>query len=151
MAVVGEFGQVKREQDKARTGEVDTIVFFGETFTIADSVGFMPLMSFAHAASSGLDTNDMAGMKAMRDMLRDCLAEGEWPRFEECSTVNKADAELLMAVTAKVYEVVAARPTESPTGSPDGQSSATPSSNSSASLRASLGLVPVEQAMGLTG
>jgi len=55
--------------------EVRTVEFMGEEFAIADKIGLMPLMRFAHAAKSGLDSADLEGMAAMYDMLRQCIAD----------------------------------------------------------------------------
>lgn len=148
--IVGEFGAAKAEVKKAQ-GEPDQLTFYGETFTIADEVGVMPLLEFAAAADAGTDAGDLAGLAAMHALLRDCLAEGEWARFRAVARDNKADADTLLAVCSKVYEVISGRPTESPTGSAGGQSSPSPSSSPSSMRKAALGLVPVDQVTDLTG
>jgi hypothetical protein len=55
--------------------EVRRVEFLGSEFAIADKIGLMPLMRFAHAAKSGLDSADLEGMAAMYDMLRQCIAD----------------------------------------------------------------------------
>lgn len=55
--------------------EVRRVEFLGKEFAIASKIGLMPLMRFAHAAKSGLDSDDMEGMAAMYDMLRQCIAD----------------------------------------------------------------------------
>jgi hypothetical protein len=55
--------------------EVRHVEFLGKEFAIADKIGLMPLMRFAHAAQSGLDSNDMEGMAALYDMLRQSIAD----------------------------------------------------------------------------
>jgi len=55
--------------------EVRRVEFMGKEFAIANKIGLMPLMRFAHAAKSGLDSDDMEGMAAMYDMLRQCIAD----------------------------------------------------------------------------
>ena len=55
--------------------DVRTVEFMGVEFAIADKIGLMPLMRFAHAAKSGLDSADLEGMAAMYDMLRQCIAD----------------------------------------------------------------------------
>ncbi len=151
MAVVGEFGAARQELARKRSGEPDTIVFYGETFTLSDEVGGMPLLDFAAAAEAGTDAAEMQGLAAMHQLLRDCLVPEDWPRFHQLSIRQKVPTETLMEVCAAVYVAVSGRPTESPSGLPDGQSSTSPSSSTSASRREQLGLVPVEQVMGLTG
>lgn len=149
MGVVGEFGAARREADPNR--EPDQIRFYGELFAIADRVGLAPLADFAEAASAGVDSDTMEGLVAVKDMLRDCLAEGEFDRFWRCVKANRVNGEELVEVCGAVYAVIAARPTESPSDSSDGRSTTSPSSSPSSTRRAALGLVPVEQAMGLTG
>jgi hypothetical protein len=55
--------------------EVRRVEFLGKEFAIASKIGLMPLMRFAHAAKSGLDSDDMEGMAAMYDMLRQAIAD----------------------------------------------------------------------------
>lgn len=55
--------------------DVRHVEFLGKDFAIADKIGLMPLMRFAHAAKSGLDSDDMEGMAAMYDMLRQAIAD----------------------------------------------------------------------------
>jgi hypothetical protein len=55
--------------------EVRSVEFLGKDFAIATKIGLMPLMRFAHAAKSGLDSDDMEGMAAMYDMLRQAIAD----------------------------------------------------------------------------
>jgi hypothetical protein len=159
VANIGDFGAAVREVKKARSGDPDTFTFYGETFRIADEIGVMPLMEFAAAASSGLDSAEVEGMAAMYAMLADCLADeerdengklvrpAEFPRFRQVAKQHKADGDTLLAVCTRVYEVVSGRPTEQPSDSSDGQSSTSPSSSPSRARRDALGLVPVEQAL----
>jgi hypothetical protein len=105
----------------------------GARFRISDKVGLMPLMKFAHAANSGMDTSDMQALAAIYEMLRDCIYQGngipegedghdagDWARFEEHATVTKADAEDVMPVVQQTIELLTARPTRPPSGSSDG-------------------------------
>lgn len=55
--------------------EVRRVEFMGKEFAVASKIGLMPLMRFAHAAKSGLDSADLEGMAAMYDMLRQCIAD----------------------------------------------------------------------------
>ena len=145
--IVGEFGAARVALNRT---EPDTFVFFGETFTMADEVGTMPLLEFAAAADAGTDASEMAGLAAMHALLRDCLVDEDWSRFRAVAKKNKADAPVLLEVCTRVYEVISGRPTELPTGSAGGQSSSSPSSSPSAARKAALGLVPVDM-VDLTG
>jgi len=62
-------------QETPAAPDVRTVEFLGVQFAIADKIGLMPLMRFAHAAKSGLDSADLEGMAAMYDMLRQCIAD----------------------------------------------------------------------------
>ena len=62
-------------QETPPVQDVQRVEFMGEEFAIANKIGLMPLMRFAHAAKSGLDSADMEGMAAMYDMLRQCIAD----------------------------------------------------------------------------
>lgn len=145
--IVGEFGAARAALNRTAP---DTLLFFGETFTLADEVGTMPLLEFAAAADAGTDASEMAGLAAMHALLRDCLVDEDWARFRSVAKKNKADTDTLLQVCTRVYEVISGRPTESPTGSSGGQSSPSPSSSPSAARKAALGLVPVDQ-VDLTG
>lgn len=140
MAIVGDFAAARH----AQSAEPDQIRYCGELFTIASEVGAAPLMDYAEAVQAGVDSESLGGLAAMKGMLRDCLAEDEWPRFWEATRANKVDGETLSLVCAKVYEVISGRPTVSPSDSSDGRSSTSPSSSSWSSRRESLGLVPVD-------
>jgi hypothetical protein len=134
-----------------------TVEFHGVDFAIADKVGLMPLLRFAHAAKSGLDSADMEGMAAMYDMLQQCIAEravyvrdgrpidkpdevddgitvyGGWPEFEAHATKVKADDDELMGVVKRVMGQLSERPTSQPSDSSVGQPSTAPMSEAASS------------------
>lgn len=117
----------------------------GAWFRIADKVGLMPLIRFAHAAGEDLSTADMEGLAALYDMLRDSIHEGtpctcgagdepggehldgctfdagDWKKFERHATRTKAEADDLLPVIQQVIEKVSARPTQPPGGSSSGR------------------------------
>ena len=118
------------------------ITFLGGSYRVADKVGLMPLMKFAHAASSGLDTADMEALGAIYEMLRDCIHPEDWARFEADAIVKKAEAEDLLPVVQQTIEVINARPTQPPSGSSNGrppESASSTGSSSSPALAASPG------------
>lgn len=103
----------------------ERIEFMGEWFRIAHAVGLMPLMKFAAAADSNIDTSDMAALAAIYAMLKDCIYEGnglaedekgydagDWEKFETHAIKMKAEADDLLPVTQQVIEILAARPTQ---------------------------------------
>ena len=142
MALIGEFGAAVRDADPSV--EPDQFKFYGELFTVAERVGAMPLLRFAAVADSGAHADEMAGLAAMHELLRDCLAPGDWSRFQKVAADNKADAEELMAVCGAIYEAVTGRPTQRPAASAVGSSPTSESSRvpSSSAASSPLGNVP---------
>lgn len=136
----------KRASRKASTATVQAAVegvvehdgkveFMGAYFQMAENIGLMPLLKFAHASSQGLDSNDMEGLAALYSMLQDCIDPGiegdpengvestlgrEWKRFERHAITTKAEADDLMAMVQKVIEVISSRPSRRPGGSSPG-------------------------------
>lgn len=93
------------------------IQFAGEQFRVADKVGLMPLMRFAHVARQGVDANDMDGLDAIYTLLQQCIADDEWQRFEDAATRVRADGDDLIAVVTAAIEIISARPTGQPSDS----------------------------------
>lgn len=123
---LGVFGQAVADVEAGDAP--DTLTFYGQTFTVAAAVGAIPLMRFAHAARSGVGSNDLDGLSAMYDMIRDCLAPGEFERFETVAVEHKADGDVIMEVCKAVYEAIAGRPTAAPSSSSAGRRTTTSSS-----------------------
>lgn len=136
------------------------VEFMGAEFAVADKVGLMPLLRFAHAAKSGLDSADLDGMAALYDMLQQCIAEepvlvrvdgrpietpadmddegetkmlGGWPQFEAHATQVRADDEELIGVVQRVMTILSERPTTQPSGYSDGLRSTAPTSGADSS------------------
>lgn len=131
------------------TGQVTSadgkIEFMGSWFKVADSVGLMPLLEFAHASSKGLDSTDMEGLVALYAMIRDCImdradcdcgCQDEWNRFRRHATDTKAQADDLMDLVKKCIELISARPTSQPGGSSAGLRSTSPNSKGHSSTGA---------------
>ncbi|SRR6266851_5973125 len=120
---------------------VESVFFMGKHYRIADKVGLMPLLKFAHSAASGLTEDSMEGMVAMYAMIRDAIHPDDWEKFERHAIDSRAEGEDLMAVVETVLEAVTARPTTLPSGSspPDA-----PSSRKSKAVSSRAGLVPAE-------
>lgn len=96
------------------------VEFFGGRFQVAERVGLMPLMRFAKVAKSGVDSDDMAGLAAMYDLLEQCIAPADWQRFQDAADKARADGEELMKVVQTAIELISARPTGRPSDSSDG-------------------------------
>ncbi len=125
--------------------------FMGKKFRLADKVGLMPLMRFAHMASSGMNTDDdyMAAMSAIYEMIRDVIHEPQWMEFQQHATATKAGEEDLLAVVHRAIEIMTARPTKSDSdSSPSASPSTRPSTVTRSQRAAELGLVPVADLAG---
>lgn len=121
----------------------------GGTYKVAEKVGLMPLLRFAHAAKQGLDTADMDGLAAVYDMLHDCLDPADWDRFAADMTREKAGADDLLPLVTQAIEVLSARPTGAPSGSSDGSPATTATSTAGSPPRPDVaGLVPVSELLG---
>lgn len=118
---MGSLGSFEVAARKAEGAEADTFMFCGETFTVADKVGIIPLGRFAKAAQAGVDTAEMEGLAAMIDMLGSVVVDEDRERFLELASRKHADADDLMPIVQAVIEAQG-NPTESPSASSDGQS-----------------------------
>lgn len=97
-----------------------TIELLGEEFQVADRVGLMSLLRFAHLAKKGMTANDLDAFSAIYDVLRSVIADEDWSRFEEHATLVRADTEELLGCVREAITLVSARPTNRPSGLSDG-------------------------------
>ena len=109
----------------------DRVSFMGDTYRTADVIGLMPLLRYTHAADKGITGDDMEGLAAIYDMLRDAIHGDEWDRFQRDATDKKAQAEDLITVITQAIEIISARPTRQPSASPDGPSDTSTNSTGS--------------------
>ena len=114
----------------------DHIRFAGKSYTVADKLGLMPLIKFAHVASKGTDANEMDGMAAMYELLKSVIADDQWADFEAHATETRAGEDELLAAVTGAIAVMTDRPTSRPSDSPDG-----PSTTETSSPDVSLSLV----------
>lgn len=98
----------------------DRLVFEGESFAVADKVGLMALMRFAHVAKRGVDSDELAGLAAMYDLLAQVIAPEDWDRFQDHALAVHADGDTLMGVIPAAIEIISGRPTLRPSDSSDG-------------------------------
>lgn len=113
----------------------ESLPFLGEQFQVAEQVGLMPVLRFAKAAKSGLDSDNLDGLAAIYDLIEQCLDPAEWQRFEKHCDVQRAGAEDMLAFVAKVVELVSNRPTERPSNSSDGPTTTSENSTDDSSTR----------------
>lgn len=126
------------------------VTLAGQEFRMSERIGLMPLLRFAHASAKGVDSNDMQGLAAMYEVIRDCIDESEWDRFQQHAIDTKAESEELLQVVSDVIEVLSARPTGSPSGSSNGRQQTSRSSKGSSPQTATPpeGMVPAGSLLG---
>lgn len=162
MADLGDFTAAVGEHDRAQ-GVVDTFTFHGKRFALAPKIGSLPLMRYAAAASSGLDSSEMDGLAAMYDLIRGCLVEepvraddGEviaegWQAFERVCIENKLQGPDLLGLVGKLVQAATGKASEPPSDSPSSEQPTSPISKSDAQsawdkrMRDS-GMLPVDEA-----
>lgn len=110
-AVLVPFGPEISREEAQRPGwmALDDGGVLYRAFRVAESIGMMPLLRFAHAAKSGMDTDDMEGMAALYTMIRDTVHPDDWETFQEYATEVKAEDEELLSFVSAAIEVISAR------------------------------------------
>lgn len=111
------------------------VSFCGETFEIPAKIGAWPLMRFAALARSGVDTDDFEGLAAMHSLIKSCIAEDDWARFDQTAETNQVEGTDLWALVNDVFRVHAERPTSLPADSSAGPTSTPVSSEDDSSSR----------------
>jgi hypothetical protein len=159
MAVVGDFTPTETTDPQA---DPDEFTFFGETFTIPASVGAFAMLRYGSlmktamaqekrgetakrkaltpegklAAAREIIAAETTAQAAIYEMLTATLGEDQVGAFGELADANGVDLYGLMAVSDRIQEVIADRPTRrsadssggpstSGTGSTDGGSGST--------------------------
>lgn len=113
--------------------ETNSLEFMGRRFRLAESIGLMPLLKFAHAAKQGLSSDDMEGLSAMYLLIRSCVdrtkpdenTPSQWDLFEQYAIDVNADGDDLSGMINKAVQVISARP---PKRRGDSSPSSTPTS-----------------------
>lgn len=117
------------------------VTVLGHSYKVAEKVGLMPLLKFAHAADQGIDSQDIEGLNAIYEMLNDCIHPDEWDRFQKEMTAAKAFVDDLLPVVQQAIQIISARPTGEPSDSSTSSESTTDGLTDGSSPH--LGLVPV--------
>jgi hypothetical protein len=111
------------------------VTFHGEAFTVRDVIPEMAIMRFADVAVRGVSSHDMEGRAAMYVLLKACLAEDDWPRFEQLAIAKNATHEDYWQVVQDVMVALTERPMERPSDSSDGPTVTSPKSEDDSSSR----------------
>lgn len=107
-----------------------SVDWFGQSFEVADEVSDFAMMEYADAVARG---GEAEAASAIYGLLREVVAEKDWPRFRKLALKEKASVEQLGDVIAVAFGGAADRPTERPSDSSSG-----PRSTSAASTDDSL-------------
>lgn len=165
MSHLGSFGAAVRELDP--DGERDTFEFFGETFTVHDTIP--PVLAIQLGAASSGKIEETEGLAAIWETMRCSLTKpertiaefdpqtrkpkvqpedsGDFDRWVRLAVTKKCDLEELIRLAMALFELQSARPTEEQSNSPAGPLTTSPSSNGSSSTPQAR-LVPVEELLG---
>lgn len=129
----------------AQLDDTNSLEFMGKRFRLAESIGLMALLKFAHSAKAGLSSDDMEGLSAMYLLIRSCLdrsqtqarnpqngepmfdpsgapiwdGPSQWDLFEQHAIDVNADGDDLSDLINRAIQVISARPPK-----PRGDSSA---------------------------
>ena len=120
---------------KSSPAPARTVPLCGQEFEVAEQVGSLPLMRFAKLARVGISSDDFEGLAAMYDLLKSCIADHEWERFEQVADDNRVDGDTLFQVVQDTFAVLAGRPTSRPSDSSDGPGTTSISSTGGSSSR----------------
>lgn len=107
-----------------------TVEFCGASFRVAEKFGLMPLLRYAHLARAGVGSDDMQGLAASYDVIREAIHPEDWDAFEQHAIACHADEDDIFGVIPKAIELMTARPTSRPSGSSAGPPATSASSRS---------------------
>jgi hypothetical protein len=100
------------KKDDIKTNQVD---FFGEKFHVAEKTGAIPMLMWAKAADTEVDSSE--GMAAVWLMVEDVIHETEFKRLIRVGLKNKAGSEDLFKLINASMELITGNPTEPQDGS----------------------------------
>jgi hypothetical protein len=139
-----------------------TIEFKGEPFRLAEGVALMPLMQFAQASKSGVNTDDMRTLAALLEVIGACIYrpllldedgrpkrdpdtrkllrdDTEWERFQQHATDVMAEDEDLNDFMQAAIEAISARKAQRRGSSSAGSQPTSEKSKAASSLRVPAG------------
>lgn len=148
MGHLGSFGAAVRELDPL--AEKDSFTFFGETFTVVDTLPPMLMLQLGAATTGKIEEQE--GLGAVWEALRCSLTapetyvergggklevkpadESQFHRFYRLAVARKATLEELLKVAMALFQGQSGRPTEGLPDSSAGQPTTSPSSSISSS------------------
>lgn len=106
------------------------VEFKGQSFQVPEKINERRLLRLAKFASAGADSDNMAAMGALDDLLNQCVRPEDQKRFDDLCEEEGVSTIQLFEFTAKMIGALAERPTAQPSVSSPGPSSTPPSSES---------------------
>ena len=113
------------------------IEFFGEEFEVPEKLNHRRVLRLAKFASAGSDTDNLAAMGALDDLLTQCVRPEDAARFDALCDREGTTSEDLMRFTGQVIAELSERPTAQPAPSSDGPTPTPESSGSRLEVLAS--------------
>lgn len=114
-----------------------TVTFHGDTFEVVEP-SQLALMEFASVAKTGADSDEMDGLAAMYELIRQCFDDTTWARFRASAMKHRSRGDELMEVVGQVFVIFAGRPTSRLSVSTDGPSATAQNSTSDFATRAEI-------------
>ena len=106
------------------------IEFFGEKFEVPEKINHRRVLRLAKFASAGSDSDNLAAMGALDDLLTQCVRPEDAERFDTLCDREGTTSEDLMKFTGQVIAEISERPTALPAPSSAGLSPIPESSGS---------------------
>lgn len=106
------------------------VEFFGESFEVPEKINHRRVLRLAKYASAGADSDNLAAMGALDDLLVQCVRPEDTARFDALCDREGTTSEDLMRFTGQVIGSIAERPTAQPAPSSDGPTPVQESSGS---------------------
>lgn len=114
--------------------------FMGRWFRVADKMGLMPYLRFAHIAKLGVEKDDLEAMAATYDVLAQAVHPDDWEAFCQHATETRADEDEIIKAVHASTAVMSARPQVRPSDSSVGPQDT--ETSSSAGLSSPVSLTP---------
>ena len=113
------------------------IEFFGEKFEVPEKINHRRVLRLAKFALAGSDSDSLAAMGAMDDLLTQCVRPEDEERFDALCDREGTTAADLMEFTGKAIAEISERPTARPAPSSAGPTPTPESSGSRLEVLAS--------------
>jgi hypothetical protein len=157
----GRFLPAPNPDDPERFQEGTYVSLKGARFRVSEQVGLMALMDYAEIAEQGVDSDAVAGLAAMKRLLKELIDARDWKRFHTWTLTERITGDELGLIIGQAMAIADAqsRPTGSPSGSAGGAPTTGQSSNGTSggagspddawtARKRALGITPIEADLG---